>query len=405
MAMDKYLWILLAALLLASCSANDSEEQAGGSAVASAVSFDVTTDDAATRGVIANTQAFLTDGRQFRVWAFMKKGTDPEQEMTSDYNSSPLQAVDVTYIAYRNEWWTYANDGINPETYYWPRPEFAVNFYAIYPTEYEYNSTQILTFNTTDKTLNYTAPTDPDDAVDVMYAAYHGQRNGEEKPNKRKAAVLKFYHALTQVSFYGHLSSLLNSLGWHIDVNSITLCNVPSTGSMQLRTTDDPENENPSDVRFTPNTSTRTNYEFKMNPNLQRLTTYSTPTNTLTGKTLLTSPTDVAMLLPQELTAWNTSSQLSTTEGCYLAVKLRIWDTTSGSYILGTNADDGFVTVYAPFNCGVTGGWQSGQHYKYLLTFNGGYDVQGNPVVKDIEISASITPWTSQNVDGGNIYR
>ena len=390
MAMDKYLLILLAALLLASCSANDSEEQAGGSAVASAVSYDVTTDDAATRGIIANTQAFLTDGRQFRVWAFMKKGTDPEQVMTSDYNSSPLQSVDVTYIAYRNEWWTYANDGINPETYYWPRPEYAVDFYAIYPTEYN----NLLTFNTTNKTLDYTAPTDPDAAVDVMYATYHGQRDGTEKPNQRKAAVLKFYHALTQVSFYGHLSSLLNSLGWHVDVNSIKLCNVPRTGSLQLRTTDDPENH-PSDAQFTiPNTPTLANYEFKMNPNVQRLTTYSTPTNVLTGKTLLTSPTDVAMLLPQELTAWDTNTEISATEDCYLAVDLRIWDTTSESYILGTNADDGFVTVYAPFNCGVTGGWLSGQHYKYILTFNGGYDSQGAAVIQPIGITASIEDWT-----------
>ena len=388
MAMDKYLLILLAALLLASCSANDSEEQAGGSAVASAVSFDVTTDDVATRSVIANTQAFLTDGRQFRVWAFMKKdGTNTWSPMTSDYNDNELQEVDVTYVAYRNEWTT-------TETYYWPRPEYAVDFYAIYPTEYEYNSNQILIFNTTNKTLDYTAPTNPDAAVDVMYATYHGQRNGEEKPNHSKAAVLKFYHALTQVSFYGHLSSLLNSLGWHVEVNSITLCNVPSTGSLQLVTTTDPDVNNTA-LQFTiPNTPTLANYEFKMNPNVQRLTTYSTPTNVLTGKTLLTSPTDVAMLLPQELTAWDTNTEISNTEGCYLAVDLRIWDTTSESYILGTNADDGFVTVYAPFNCGVTGGWLSGQHYKYILTFNGGYDSQGAAVIQPIGITASIEDWT-----------
>lgn len=386
--MDKYLLILLTALLLASCSANDSEEQAGGSAVASVVSFDVTTDDASTRSAIANTSEFAKDGRQFRVWAFMQKNnTGDWTPMTSDYNSNKLEAVDVTYIANRKEWKT-AN------TYYWPRPEYAVDFYAIYPTKYEYNSNQILTFNTTNKTLDYTAPTNPDDAVDVMYAAYHGQRNGEEKPNQRKEVKLKFYHALTQVSFYGHLSSLLYSLGWHIDVNSIKLCNVPSTGSLQLITTDDPENQNPSDVRFSPNTSTRTNYEFKMNPNLQRLTTHSTPTNELTGKTLLTSPTDVAMLLPQTLTAWNTNTLISATKDCYLAVDLRIWDTTSESYILGTNADDGFVTVYAPFNCGVTGGWLSGQHYKYILTFNGGYDSQGAAVIQPIGITASIEDWT-----------
>ena len=397
--MDKYLLILLAALLLASCSANDSEEQAGGSAIASAVSYDVTTDDAATRGVIANTQAFLTDGRQFRVWAFMKKdGTNTWSPMTSDYNDNELQEVDVTYVAYRNEWTTYANDGINPETYYWPRPEYAVDFYAIYPTKYEYNSNQILTFNTTNKTLDYTAPTNPDHAVDVMYATYHGQRNGEEKPNHSKAAVLKFYHALTQVSFYGKLSDLLVSLGWTIDVNSITLCNVPSQGSLQLKTTTNPD-VNLSDKQFT-NRSTPADYVFKMNSARQTL-------SNATNSVLLTSPTAVAMLLPQLLTAWNKTSQIATTTGCYLKIGLTIKD-ENDEYIIGTGTKD--AVVYAPFYCRVYEesdtsnetdiGWQPGIHYKYTLKFNGGYDATGHPVIQDIGFTAAIQPWITTEVTG-----
>ena len=399
--MDKYLWILLVALLLASCSANDSEEQAGGSAVASAVSYDVTTDDAATRSVIANTQAFLTDGRQFRVWAFMKKdGTNTWSHMTSDYNDNELQAVDITYVAYRNEWTT-------TETYYWPRPEFAVDFYAIYPTEYEYNSNQILTFNTTNKTLDYTAPTNPDNAVDVMYATYHGQRNGEEKPDQRKEVKLKFYHALTQVSFYGKLSDLLVSLGWTVDINSITLCNVPSQGSLQLVTTTDP-NVNQSASQFT-NRSTPANYGFNMNPDRQTLTT-------ATNAVLLTSPTAVAMLLPQKLTPWNKSSEITssaTNIGCYLKVGLTIKD-GQGKYIIGTETTD--HVVYAPFYCGIYAdsdtnnngdrgtendlGWQSGNHYKYTLKFNGGYDATGHPVIQDIGFTAAIQPWITTEVTG-----
>ena len=393
MAMKRYLWILIAAPLLASCSASDAEEQAGGSATASVVSYDVTTDDITTRAAIANTEEFLTDGRQFRVWAFMKKdnSSDDWTPMTSDYNDTPLQAVDVTYVAWRNEWLTYDNEGTSTVVYYWPRPEYAVNFYAVYPAA-NY-------FNTTNKTLDYTVSADNTD-VDLMYATRQGQRTGQERPQERKAVPLTFHHALTQVSFYGHLSSVLDALGWHIEVKSISICNVKSQGKLSL-VTDENYNNHPKQFEFEEN-PTLSDYPMVMNPDVQPLTTYSTPTNQIEGKIPLTSLTNIAMLLPQELTAWNTNSSTEklgsekpSTNGCYLAVALRIKNSATNSYIFGTNADDGFITVYSPFDCGVQGGWQSGLHYHYVLTFNGGYDVHGARVIQPIGISASITDWTN----------
>lgn len=379
MAMDKYLLILLAALLLASCSANDSEEQAGGSAIAGAVSFDVTTDDAATRGIIANTQAFLTDGRQFRVWAFMQNGNDPEVEMTSDYNSHGLQDVIVTYVAYRDEWTT-------TETYYWPRPKYAVSFYAVYP-----NSD---IFNKTNKTLDYTVPVD-NSTQDVMYATAYGQRDGTEKANERKGVELKFHHALSQISFYGKLTTTLESFGWTIDVNSITLCNVMSHGELPMNVIKDPVNDHLATQFTSPSLSTPVNYSFVMNTDR---TTISDDTEYI----LLTSPTDVTMLLPQSLTAWNKTTEITpsaTNIGSYLKIGLRIKDATN--YVLGDATTD--AIVYAPFDCGVAGGWLAGQHYKYKLAFNGGYNALGHPVIKDISISAAIAPWMNdENIQSGS---
>lgn len=381
--------ILFAALLLASCSGSDATEQAGGSAAASVVSFTVTTDDSATRGIIPNTAAFLTDGQQFCVWAFMQKNNTGEwTTMTSDYNTVPMQNVDVTYVAWRNEWTTEA-------TWYWPRPEYAVNFYAVYP--------KTVTFNPTDKTLVYTVPTD-NTGEDVMYATHQGQRNGTELPNQRKPAPLTFHHALTQVSFYGHLSSTLANLGWHIDVNGITLCNVKSTGSLSLVTDANYANH---PKQFT-NLSNPCDYTFAMNPDRQRLTAHSTPSTQIEGKTLLTSPTDVTMLLSQELTEWNKSNDNSgterpQTENCYLAVALRIVDSNDGSYILGN--ENSYPVVYAPFDCGVDGGWKSGQHYKYVLTFNGGYNASGHLVIQPVSVSAAIVPWQTDETSGNTTHK
>lgn len=386
--MKKYLWIFITALLLASCSAQETEEQASGSATASAVTYTVTTDDVTTRGAIANTAEFLTDGRQFRVWAFMKKdgSSDEWTAMTSDYSETPLQAVDVTYVAWRNEWLTYDADH-NTVVYYWPRPEYKVNYYAVYPAA-DY-------FNTNSKTLDYTVPAE-NTSVDLMYATRQGQRTGHERPQEKKAVPLIFHHALTQVSFYGHLSSVLDALGWNIEIKNISICNVKSQGKLSLVTDEDYDNH----PKHFADLSALVDYPMVMNPDIQPLTNYSTPTNQIAGKVLLTSSSDIAMLLPQELVAWNNSTEKSgsekpSTNGCYLAVALRIKDTTTGNYIFGTSADDGFITVYSPFDCGVTDGWQSGLHYKYVLTFNGGYDAQGARIIQPIGISASITDWTN----------
>lgn len=383
--MDKYLLIFLTALLLA-CS-SDNEEQAGGSAVADVIDYTVTIDDTSTRGIIANTTKFLTDGRQFRVWAYMDDGNGGacNTPMISDYNRNALTAVDVTYNAVRQQWRT-------QDSYWWPRPEYAVDFYAIYPTEYEYNSNQILTFNTTNKTLDYTAPTNPDDAVDVMYATYHGQRDGTEKPNQRKGVPLQFHHALCQVSFCGKLSDLLVSLGWTVDINSITLCNVNSKGSLVLTT-----GAYSIHTRQFTSLEIPADYIFTMNADRQPLTTAS-------NNIPLTSPTVVTMLLPQTLTAWdntNANQKMGTTapstSNCYLRVAMTIKD-SNGNYIIGNATTD--AIVYSPFDCGVTGGWKSGDQYRYNLTFTGGYDAAGNPVIQDIGITAAIMPWTTTTVDG-----
>lgn len=383
MAMKRYLWILIAAPLLASCSASDAEEQAGGSATASVVSYDVTTDDITTRAAIANTEEFLTDGRQFRVWAFMKKdNTDTWTAMTSDYNDQPLQAVDVTYVKWRNEWLTY--DANNPTTtvvYYWPRPEYAVNFYAVYP--------KTITFTPETKKLSYTVPVDGMDN-DVMYATHTGQRDGTEKAGQRKAASMDFHHALTQVSFYAKLHSDLVSLGWQVEVNSITLCNVKSQGTLQLNasaTNDDQFAELSSPV----------NYSLAMNADRLAVTTGEA------GNVPLTSPTNIAMLLPQQLTAWNNNNAsetsgttIPTTDGCYLAVSLMVKD-SENSPVFGSDP----ITVFSPFDCGVADGWKSGLRYKYTLTIKGGYNAKGSPVISPMGITAAIQPWNTDAAPDG----
>lgn len=49
-----------------------------------------------------------------------------------------------------------------------------------------------------------------------------------------------------------------------------------------------------------------------------------------------------------------------------------------------------YITIYVPF--GVT--WEPGKRHIYTLIFGGGYDDQGEAVLKPIEFDAETTDWS-----------
>ena len=107
----------------------------------------------------------------------------------------------------------------------------------------------------------------------------------------------------------------------------------------------------------------------------------------------LTSTTDVAMLMPQALTAWDrttetASSGAPSTTGCYIAINCTITDSD------GQLAFSGNTYVPLPAE------WLPARHYNYLLEFGSGYTGQGDPSVANVALSCAITDW--QEGTGGN---
>ncbi len=358
--MDRYLWILLVALLLASCSANDSEEQAGGSAIADVISYKVSTDDTSTRTSIANTADFTINGRKFLVWAFMNDGNG-ETAMFSDNNENPLQGVEVTYLLERHDWTT-------EEIYYWPRPRYTVDFFAVYPTT--------VVFNTSTKVIDFSSTAVSGDD-DVMYATYQGKRDGTEPRYARKEVPLTFHHAFSRIGF----EAISTAANWKVYVNSITLHNIFKNGTFNCSTA----TWSPSAASLVSNTQT---FQFTDNVSEEKL------------------------LIPQTRAQWNPYYTLAENNtmtntasiGSYIAIECAVYDGTKA--LLGecdATAATSYSTVYAPFKPE----WEKRGYYIYKYNFQPAstttnlYTVEGYPIYQSLEVSMSemvIHDWTTQNV-------
>lgn len=111
--------------------------------------------------------------------------------------------------------------------------------------------------------------------------------------------------------------------------------------------------------------------------------------------TVSTDATDISsskpmFLIPQQLNKWDTSHKIevaNTNKESYLSIecKIKIGD----FYKLGSDAADGYGTLYVPFSAN----WEPGKRYVYTLIFGGGYDADGNTILQPINFDASVGEW------------
>lgn len=353
-------------ILMAACSAHDDGADQNGMAQGEALSFAANVSSTTRTTGYINSITDLQTAGTFRVWAWMHDDRNILYPMTSDFNSSPLQNVEVTYNAGKNAWQT-------DQTYYWPRPRYTVDFYAIYPTS---ASTY---FDTTTKTLDYTTTAVPND-VDLMYATYSGHRTSSDS-KAGQAVPLQFRHVLTQISFKGLIGETFQEAGWQVDVSNITLHNIYVNGTFSF-----------ASGAFG-NFGGNTNSTFTMTPDDDK--DYIALTSTAKQ---LTSTVSIPMLMPQQHDAWQPATECITTTtgktvttGSYLAVTYHVYNPTTNTDLIGTATN--FETAYVP----ILVNWVSNSHYTYTITFGVGYNAAGIPVNNPIAISASIYPWQEQD--------
>lgn len=335
-------------MMICGCNKADDDTAADDS-----VRFDVQTESSTRGSVIGGTTLPATES--FRVYAWKTVGGETTVMMTRD-------AADPESNVVSNTSGTWAPK----KRYYWPTDEGAtVSFYAFYPKDHA------VVKNGDDVSVDFTIPTAVADQYDMMAAKCEDLSLANTTGG---AAPLGFRHLTSQVSFQARLTSVF--AGWQVDVRSIRLCNVNSRGSYSYST-----------AAVTPaSPAVLQNYDLVMAGATAAVTSTTEPV-------ALTSATDVAMLMPQTLTAWDrttetASSGAPSTTGCYIAINCTITDSN------GLRAFSGNTYVPLPAE------WLPARHYNYLLEFGSGYTGQGDPSVANVALSCAITDW--QEGTGGN---
>ena len=336
---------------------------------------------AATRGPVP--AGSLGTDLSFRVWATKTlTGTTTEEAFINDNTSNVVVYDDLTHY-----WRT------TGATYYWPDAPGAlynVAFYALYPASAPTTSNIV-----SNKTITFDTTHPIDGNTDVLYTKHQTSLSAVISSSS-PAVPLRFHHALTQLAFQGKLSDAFITDGLQVTVGSIKVCNVNSTGDLDLAATT---------TSLWGTLSTPTDYP---------LTMVSDEGIVLTSTAqALTSSSDITMVIPQVLTAWDPTTQciyvvdgVSTkalTTGSYLAIDCKIFDTQTGSYMIGDATS--YETIYAPFEAdpgNPTATWEPGIRYTYTLSFGSGYSSQGTLIGdRVLNISVSITPWDEGPVAEG----
>lgn len=345
-----YIGYLMLGAILAACSAEETNDNKSVPVIGDAISYTVTA--AQTRTVFTGT-VFPTD-ETFRIWAYEAGNIDPL-----------INGDVVSYNTGKSAWTTTA-------TYEWPSGN--VDFYALYPAS--------MTLNTADKTINYTVPTAVSSQADILYdviTAAKGDVAVTKNPVVKNAVPITFHHALAQIAFKGKVKA--DNKEWTVNVNGIEICNVASTGTFSLTT------------KAWSTLTTPATFALGMSTSLGAISFYEVDGTTEAQATNLTADDGAMLLIPQALSAWDRSTNVSATTGCYLIVTFHVCN--NGTDLYGTA--DSPVKVYVPFDNTNTI-WEPGKRYVYTLQFGSGYDADGKQQLQPLIISSEITDWA----DGSN---
>lgn len=351
--MKNYLMMMAAsaAVLFASCSANDDVIENAQTSSSNAIAFNAVNNNAqSTRASLINNTDELQK-KYFKVYAYTSS------------NETFMDGLNITWKS--SEGWDYENGN----TYYWPAAG-TLDFHAVSPASYTTANNQAITYNVSDE---YGSESTAEN-VDVLFATAAKQTrstsNGQVK--------LTFNHILSQVVFKAKTEN-----------NTMTA----TIGSIKIH-----------------NAATSNTYNFntgwaKATATNSTLTVPVKTANVTSDGVSVTAEngTEYPMLmLPQTSKAWDVTgttksiSAANSANQTYLEITCNVKQ--NGVDILGSSTQ--LATIYVPFNAS----WQAGYKYAYTLIFGGGYDSNGDkqsnltPITFSVE---KVSDWTEAN--GQNI--
>ena len=346
----QFMFMAMAAMLIASCSSDDVVSTNTGRAIDFRTSV-------GTRGAETTTDNIT------KFWVTAIDGNNAnyfsKQEFTKDgafFTSSPL--------------------------YYWPAGK--LDFVAYSPSETDLGAT--VTINNTTKTLaDFSPAVEIANQKDFVTATASGTRGA----NEESGVELTFAHQLSQIE----IKAKNTNTGYVYKVVGVRIGKPVSKGTFTMGTTS-----------WALNTTEKANYSVE----------YTTTPRTLTADaaTMMGTANDNAMLLPQQLVAWAPETdKTNTNKGAYIALKIQI-TTASGARVypakgdydwaavaINTNWEAGKKYVYTlDFSKGAGKvDPEKPEPVDPTDPFVPGDDILGKP----IKFTVEVTPWTeaAQNVE------
>ena len=379
------------------CS-NSDEEMAGIAQTRAGISFDVHADGPAhvTRGYATTAANATATIASFQTWAYddvtngIYMGVDANTGRTVSNTGTALAPV-----------WTYT-----PEQFW---PVNALNFVAVTPaaaptggtlTHAAASATNVVTLTT-----NYTAPTDVENQVDLMYAEADGitKDGADATPSTGDDGNVPFTfkHALSQIVFKGKFSD--NGAITKATVAEISLCNVYKTGVIPFTS----EGNFYGGTALSPvtkvaagNLSNKVNFTLA-GSDLEDLETIGNGIYTLAAQDddpfwMTTSENSTLnnawFMLPQAVAEWDgttvNGSGVPNDGGSY--IKLRVKLEKDGVVIKDNQEAD---AVYLPLSID----WDRSKKYIYTIQFNGAN------ALTPITFSVAAENWTDADPQPGVI--
>ena len=217
--------------------------------------------------------------------------------------------------------------------YYWPKEGDRLDFVAYYPSAKE-----LPIAADTKKVNDFKTKVNLENQYDFIYATASGT-----KDDNADGVQLNFKHALSQVVIQAKHES--NNV---VKVAGMKLVGLVNTGSFDFA----------GDPAWTLGSTKDTPYKV----------TYDDITLTKDATSLMDG--EVAMVLPQQLTAWD-KSENNDNSGAYIAVKVNIHD-ASGQQIYPYKSDESWEGKYGWVAVPIDTKLEPGKKYVYTLDFQKG---------------------------------
>ncbi len=319
--------------------------------------------------------------------AFAKNGSSFEVAAFLNGNENPYLNAQITH---NGTSWNYANP---LDKAYWPSE--SLNFFAVapysdfYPTAEGGKSAKgTVNYTNNNMVINYAVPIETSVQQDLMYATTAPMT----KPDNGGEVTLKFKHALNQIHFMGRTDS--ENLCVEIATNGIEVCNIKNSGTLTATSASSTWAANESKINYTIET-------VKNNNNAAPVAINST-------SAAISNSSNVLMLIPQSVTAWDLKSNASAQTNSYLKINCKIWVNNGGSdqdkvYLHGSpstseSVSDGYEFMYVPFAGTSMNG--SGKKITYTLIFGGGYNDAGDPILTPITFVTTVQDWIDEPNNG-----